>query len=189
MIKKLVTLLIVCTCCCTATVAKSMPANTCPDEIRERKNILVYDKPVNKFVAGFLGMPSMNFFNGTIEFQNNNVYFNIGQEKILLPAKMTDTLAQYKGSGMVLGIRPEDFSPEPLEGQSENSIDFTVNVVESLGDRLDVYLKTKSGEDIIASVDPHFKIESDDTVTMYVDVNKSHVFEPDDVGKNVTLSS
>ena len=133
----------------------------------------VYDRPVNKFVAGFLGTPPMNFFEGRVQSRNEQVYFVTGSDFILLDSRMKEALADYNNQDMVLGVRPEHLSTEPVAGRCENSIKSTVTVVEPLGDRMDVYLKSSSSEKFIANVDPHVKINTGQRVTMYVDVERT----------------
>lgn len=146
----------------------------------------VYDRPVNRFVAGFLGTPPMNFFDGTVQFTNANAYFAIGENTVLLPPQLKSILTRYKERDMVLGIRPEHLSPEPLPGQSENAISCTVRVVEPLGDRTAVYLQTNAGDEMIANVDPHVGISTDQALSIYMDIERIHIFEPGQTGINIT---
>jgi len=93
----------------------------------------VYDKPVNRFVAGFLGTPPMNFFDGRIEVKNNIPLFTLADGTLIKLAGLKDKLLSYAGREIVLGIRPEHLTLEPLPGQSDNSIAASVDVVEPLG--------------------------------------------------------
>lgn len=148
----------------------------------------VYEQPVNKFVAGFLGTPPMNFFDGRIEFDHDKPKFIMSDGmEIVLPKELRSRLSEYKHREMVLGIRPEHLSMVPIEGQSGNGILATVDVVEPLGDEIHVYLNGKSGQKLIVSIDPHIKIKASDTVKMYVDINHVHIFEPNITGKSVNL--
>jgi multiple sugar transport system ATP-binding protein len=147
----------------------------------------VYDRPVNRFVAGFLGTPPMNFFDGRIIFKNDRPCFDMGQEFLQLPRRLSANLAGYKEKQMVLGVRPESISPNKIEGLEDNSVVAAVNVIEPLGDHIDVCFTARGGEKVIASVNPHTKIEMDETLTMYVDTEKIHLFEPGDTGKNIGL--
>ena len=72
--------------------------------------------PVNRFVAGFLGTPLMNFFNGRIIFKNDEPYFEMGQETIQLPHRLNVTLAELQEKKMVLGVRPESISQNKIDG-------------------------------------------------------------------------
>jgi len=115
----------------------------------------IYERPVNRFVAGFFGMPPMNFLDGTIQYKNDRCCFTSSNNAILLPLRLKNTLANYKGQRVVFGIRPEHVSLQPMTGKAENTITCTVTVVEPLGDRIDVYLKSSSNDGLIARVAPH----------------------------------
>jgi multiple sugar transport system ATP-binding protein len=147
----------------------------------------VYDNPVNRFVAGFLGTPPMDFFDGQVHRRNECDYFVIGSQEILLASRMKNTLTEYDGKNMVLGIRPEHLTLVPLQGQNKNSIDSKVVVIEPLGDRMDVYLETARGDRFIANIDPHVAIQVDKTVTMYMDTERINIFETGDTGRNIRL--
>ena len=147
----------------------------------------VYERPVNKFVAGFLGTPPMNFFAGGIKLKNDTAYFAIGDDAIKLPQRLKTVLQEYDGRQMVMGVRPENISPQQFPGQSDNTISATVNVIEPVGNRMDVYLTHTSGQKFIAGIDPHARLLVKDSVKMYIDSEKIHIFELDETGRNVTL--
>ncbi len=147
----------------------------------------VYDRPANKFVAGFLGTPPMNFCDGHVRLRNDNFCFAIRDEEIMLPSSMKNALVLHKDKEMVLGIRPEHLLLEPLRDQRDNSIDCTAVVVEPLGDRTGVYLEAAHGARFITNVDPHVNIQIGQPVRMYMDIEKINIFEPGETGKNVTL--
>ncbi len=148
----------------------------------------VYERPVNKFVAGFLGTPPMNFFAGSLKFKNDSAYFAIGNDAVRLPQRMKTVLQEYDGKQMVMGVRPENISPQQFPGQSDNAISATVNVVEPVGNRTDVYLIHTSGQKFVVGIDPHTKLQANNEVKMYIDPEKIHIFEPKETGRNVTLS-
>jgi len=145
----------------------------------------VYRQPVNKFVAGFLGTPPMNFFSGSVQVQNEAPAFAIGSEVIELPRVLKAALNNYHQKEMVAGIRPEDLSLSPYDGQSTNTLAGQVALTEPLGDRIDVTVALDGGEKAIVTVDPHMKVQTNDKATIYLDVTRVHVFEPGDMGRNV----
>jgi len=148
----------------------------------------VYERPVNRFVAGFLGTPPMNFLKGKISIKDNKVIF-ILNDGDTIDLKNTDArFAPYLEKEMVLGVRPEHLTVEPLPSQKNNSIRSRLVVVEPLGDRKDVYLASTSGQKFIANLDPHTTIDVDNHVLMYVNVDKVHLFEPGETGKNILLN-
>ncbi len=149
----------------------------------------VYDQPANRFVAGFFGTPPMNFLDGLIQYRDNNVYFITGGETILLPPRMRAALAAYKDKQVVFGIRPEHLSAQPVSGQSQNAIACIVTVAEPLGDRMNMYLQSSSKERLTVSVDPRVSIQIDQAITIYLDVEKTHIFELGEMGKNISLAT
>src|SRR5438876_12180961 len=69
----------------------------------------VYDRPTNRFVAEFIGMPPMNFLEGRVIAREGAVAFDDGAVPMPLPARMAQRLAGFAGREMVLGIRPDAF--------------------------------------------------------------------------------
>jgi multiple sugar transport system ATP-binding protein len=148
----------------------------------------VYDRPVNKFVAGFLGTPAMNFFDGSLKLKDDTAFFAIGSDAVKLPQRLMAVLRDYYDRQMVLGVRPENISTRQYPGLSDNIISAMVNVIEPVGNRTDVYLTHLSGQNFIAAVDPYTILSANDTLKMYIDTDKIHIFEPGQTGRNVTLS-
>jgi multiple sugar transport system ATP-binding protein len=148
----------------------------------------IYDQPVNHFVAGFLGTPPMNFFNGRVAFQNNQPYFMDGPNSLLLPEKWRERLERYKDQPMVLGMRPENFHLQPNEYLSENqAMKVRVEVIEPLGDKIDVYVSSATHPHIVCRIDAHSKLAEGQERTFYLDIHRAHLFTPDEIGTNVTL--
>ena len=148
----------------------------------------VYQRPINRFVAGFLGTPPMNFFAGYLKLQNDTACLMLGNDTIMLPKPLKPLLKDYRDKEMVMGVRPENISPEHFPGQSNNMIWTTVDIIEPVGNRTDVYLSSQRGDKFIASTAPYTKLKANDTVQMYIDMENVHIFEPGETGKNVTLS-
>jgi len=104
--------------------------------------LTLYEKPANKFVAGFIGSPPMNFMEGRIESISGEIFFLKSAFKIPLERKFRETLSPYLGKKVILGIRPEDVH---LGGE----IEAVIEVVETLGN--EVFFHLKIGEDIITA--------------------------------------
>ena len=149
--------------------------------------VQVYDYPINRFVAGFLGTPPMNFFAGRVECRNGTPSFVIDGQTITLPQTLGTALQGYRGNEMVLGVRPEDISLEGIPGQLNNAIAATVEVIEPLGPRADVSLANDAGQGFTISVDPHIRLSTNDAVKVHIDVEKAHVFEVGSLGRNISL--
>jgi multiple sugar transport system ATP-binding protein len=150
--------------------------------------MVVYERPVNRFVAGFLGTPPMNFLTGNIKLEKETAYLAIGNDAVRLPQQMRNILIEYNNTQMVLGVRPENISPEQFPGQSDNAISASVNVIEPVGHRTDVYLTHSTGQKFITGIDPHVRLKVNDNVKLYLDLGRIHIFETGETGRNVTLS-
>ncbi|MFB3895725.1 MAG: ABC transporter ATP-binding protein [bacterium] len=138
----------------------------------------LYDKPVNKFVAGFIGSPPMNFLEGTVVQKNGAMYFNEGKFEVKLPEKMYAALSNYVGKEVTFGVRPEDIADTSYASYAkpENTISAKVEVVEPMGSELYVYLTTGKTP-FIARVEPHLKVDVDQTRSLALNMDKTHLFD------------
>ena len=92
----------------------------------------VYSRPANKFVAGFIGSPAMNFIDTTITEAAGGLYLETTGLRVKVPPERAARLASYREQGITLGIRPEDLR-EARGGDAEDlSFDAVVDVVEPL---------------------------------------------------------
>jgi multiple sugar transport system ATP-binding protein len=149
----------------------------------------IYDRPANKFVAGFLGTPPMNFLQGRIGAAGETLNFAIGDDAIALPQRLKTTFGERCDREMTLGVRPEDMSLNQFAGQVDNTISATVAVIEPVGARTDVYLANDAGQRFITSIDPHTPPAVGDAVKIHINLERVHIFEPGENGRNVTLSA
>ncbi len=149
----------------------------------------VYRRPANRFVAGFIGTPGMNFLPGRMEGAQAFAYAN---GLLRLPAALATAAARYGGGSLVLGMRPEALSPTPFTGQGpdENFIRAKMSWVEPLGDRVDISLVTEGGQVLVCRSDSQVfgKLAMDGIISIYVDLGRVHLFEPGDDGVNITLT-
>jgi multiple sugar transport system ATP-binding protein len=123
----------------------------------------IYDQPANMYVAGFIGSPKMNFVPVTVQ----------GQTARASGFQLDLPTAPGVGKG-VLGMRPEDLSEEIKDGAPQ--IDISVEVLEVLGS--DQYLYGKAGgDDLVARVDPQFKVSVGDRVRLGVNMRRLHLFD------------
>lgn len=104
------------------------------------KPLNLYDKPNNKFVAGFIGSPPMNFMNGTIERDAGGLEFNEGSCSVRLPDSISGPLEDFDGKSVSFGVRPEDIFHSTNGNGS--SITARVEVVEPIGSEIYLYLAT-----------------------------------------------
>ncbi len=141
--------------------------------------LTIYEHPVNRFVASFIGSPPMNFLQGTIQRVNGQWYFNEGAFKLRIVDDMVAALAPYDGQETIFGIRPEDLYDKLFiaEAPAESTVTSTVEVVEPMG--AEVYLHLKSGRHpFIARVNPQARPEVNQDLDIVFDMGKAHFFDP-----------
>jgi multiple sugar transport system ATP-binding protein len=172
----------------------------------------MYDTPVNLFVAGFIGSPSMNFLPGTVA--DNMLKTPIGD--IPLSDQLRRTMEQAKAPrDLIIGIRPENFEDASLvqPDLKPKGITFqaTIDVTESLGSDIFVYFTKEleqgvdsaelrelaqdsgraegaSGDTVAARLDVATTIKEGDTAELWADVRALHVFDPT-TGQNLTVAA
>ncbi|WP_428939171.1 ABC transporter ATP-binding protein [Fontivita pretiosa] len=183
-----------------------------------------YNHPNNRFVAGFIGMPPMNFFDGALKVEDGRLVFEEGRLenaraqsggngngkprsdeplvmvgeltlpgngfKLPVPDHLRDRLAGMVGRHVVLGVRPEHFHLRPVDSDSPNSsapLRVQLNVVEPLGNDMDLYMSTNLSPHVVGRVEAQSGLEANSQVTLYVDLRKVHFFEPGATGMNLSL--
>ena len=142
----------------------------------------LYDKPVNLFVAGFIGTPQMNFLDATLEQSGSDVYVVIGGNKLKLPAeKASDPeLKNYIGKEVIAGIRPECFFDDErtVRENPANVIKTEVDVTELMGSQIYLYLNFAE-QSVIAAVSARSTARVGDTIDVAVDTSRIHLFDKD----------
>ena len=149
----------------------------------------VYNTPTNRFVAGFVGTPPMNFLDGTLIEADGGVCFDEGTFKLRLSDDQVPELKGHVGSEVILGIRPEAMAME-AQGRfagTDNVIPAQITVVEPLGEKMDLYAETGKHPHVVARVDARLGLEAGQKLPLHVDVKKVHVFEPGEDGMNLSL--
>ncbi len=99
----------------------------------------LYEKPVNLFVAGFIGSPQMNFLDVEIAKEGGKLYAVLGKNKLLVPDFKCDALAPYAGKKVIMGLRPEDFLGQNKLTE-DNAMDTEMNFSELLGADYNLYM-------------------------------------------------
>ena len=155
--------------------------------------INLYENPVNKFVAGFMGSPQMNFINAKLIMLNGKYTVEFGSEDtkttrgrkfyVELPGAKADTeaLKYYVDKEVILGIRPENIHDEEmfLSNAKTGLIEATVDVTEMMGAESYLYL-TCEGIPLTARVSPRCTARPQDVIKLALDPNKVHLFDPND---------
>lgn len=147
----------------------------------------VYAHPVNRFVAGFIGTPAMNFIDGTIEPGDPPAFRERGAQGISIPFPVParDRLAGHAGRPVVLGVRPQALAETDGRGPR---LDIRVSVIEPLGDQMDVIGATAAGSRVVARLPARGGVAPASTLSLTVDPARVHCFEPGESGRNLLLA-
>ncbi len=142
--------------------------------------ISIYVCPVNKFVAGFIGSPPMNFMTGKIIKKESKFYFDEGRIKVRIVEGMYKKLTPYVGKEISFGIRSEDIYDKLFasEAPAENIIRVNCEVVEPMGSEVYLYLNTGK-HTFIARVGAHDRPHVNQDMDVVFDMSKAHFFDKD----------
>lgn len=149
----------------------------------------IYDNPVNLFVAGFLGSPSMNFFQCTVKAEENNRTALLLDDaktvkKVYLDGTRGKQIAdKYNGRHVILGIRPEDIyelDEAKKLGIEKDSVNVDEPVVnrEMLGAEVILYFD-EQGKTLAVRLNPENQTQVGENVSLYFDIDKAHVVDPE----------
>ncbi|MDE5771309.1 MAG: sn-glycerol-3-phosphate ABC transporter ATP-binding protein UgpC [Ruminococcus sp.] len=148
----------------------------------------LYDEPVNKFVAGFLGSPMMNFIDATLKYEREYDQFIVefgakdarGRKyEIIVPeSKVTPELQGYVGKEIILGVRPESIHDEEmyLSNATTGVVDCQVEITEMMGAEIYLYLLCE-GIPMTARVSSRSTAKSGDEIRVAIDPNRIHIFD------------
>ncbi len=140
----------------------------------------LYNTPGNVFVAGFIGSPSMNFFDATLVETDGKLEINAGGFRLEVPEQKAKEWRQFKGREVIFGVRPEDIHAKPYvpPGILESDLQSRVDVTELMGNEIFLYLMTRDDKQYIARVDPRVRTEPGDELDLAVNMENAHIFDP-----------
>ena len=144
------------------------------------KPMELYEHPVNKFVAGFIGSPQMNFIDAKVVVSGSDVMLMFGSNSVKLPENKAKVLLDggYQDKTITFGIRPEDIKDEEsfINSSPDTAFEATVKVYEMLGAEVFLYF-TVDTFDITVRVNPRTTARPGDTIKMAMDGSKIHLFD------------
>jgi multiple sugar transport system ATP-binding protein len=140
----------------------------------------VYNHPVNIFVAGFIGTPSMNFLDTKISVEAGGVYVDGDCFRLRVPDDRAEALKPYANKIVAFGIRPEDIFDKNLSGilqaTADNTATVQVDVIEPMGPIVTMYLSC-GGHDVIATIDAETQAKESAPMEVLFDMSKCHIFD------------
>lgn len=140
----------------------------------------LYQHPHNVFVGGFIGSPSMNFFDATLVENDGKVEVNTTGFRLEVPEPKATEWRPHVGKTVILGIRPEDIHSKDFvpPGILESDMNARIDVVELMGHEIFLYLMTADDKQFIARVDPRVTKGRGDDVELAVNMANAHIFDP-----------
>ena len=146
----------------------------------------LYENPVNKFVAGFLGSPQMNFIDAVLKEEYGQFIVEFGRDRgqkfqIAVPeakAAQNEKLGNYVGKELILGVRPESIHDEEmyLSNATTGVVDAYVEITEMMGAETYLYLVCE-GNNLTARVSPRSTARPGDDIKVAIDPNRIHLFD------------
>jgi multiple sugar transport system ATP-binding protein len=142
--------------------------------------ITIYDQPKNKFVAGFIGSPPMNFMQGRIIKKDGKMYFDEEKFRVKIVEDMYPKIIPYLGRELIFGIRSEDIYDKLFvsEAPPENIVRVNCEVYEPMGSEVYLYLNTGK-HSFIARVGAHDRPKVNQDIDLVFDMSKVHFFDRD----------
>jgi multiple sugar transport system ATP-binding protein len=138
----------------------------------------IYSRPANRFVAGFIGSPAMNFL--SVRLSESGGALHAATEapglKIRVPAPLAQRLGPYSGQVVTLGIRPEDLRVGSGADSDDLAVDATVEVVEPLGAEI-LLDTTVGGHSVVARVDPGVRTRPHEKIRLVFVPERIHFFD------------
>src|ERR1041385_398931 len=136
----------------------------------------LYNTPANKFVAGFIGSPAMNFANVTLSGANGAVYAENSGLRIKLPQEIAQRLNGHSDREVILGIRPEALMLAGPGGSPDLCLDAFAEGVGQLGSEIVLDMKVGDGM-MVGSVEPSLKVKVHDSLRLAMRPSRLHVFD------------
>ncbi len=136
----------------------------------------LYGRPANRFVAGFIGSPAMNFAEVVISNSAQGVWAEAAGLRVRVPPARTEDLRRHAGEKVLLGVRPEALRIANGADVADYALDCTVEVVEPLGN--EILLDVRAGNHpLVARVDPATRVKVHQSLRLALDPERLHFFD------------
>ena len=136
----------------------------------------LYHSPANKFVAGFIGSPAMNFVRVTVTEASGSLIAENSGLRIKLPVETAQRLRGHIGRDITLGVRPEDLTVASSADVDNPCFDAVAEVVEQLGSEILLDMKVGDGV-MVASIEPTVRVKVHDKLRIAMRSSRLHVFD------------
>jgi len=169
---------------------------------------VLYDRPLNIFVAGFIGSPAMNLLEARVSGSGDALVLELGSQRLTVPPSLLaerPAIRSYAGRRLVVGIRPEDMDDASLStAEHVSTLGSTADLVEAMGSDILVHftldappvvtedtkeLARDAGDEVqvapagetvvVARFNPRSRVREGDPIKVAVDAGRLHLFDPD----------
>ncbi|MCX7681146.1 MAG: ABC transporter ATP-binding protein [Anaerolineae bacterium] len=139
---------------------------------------VLYDAPINVFVAGFIGSPSMNFFDARLIERDGKVALDCRDFIVDVPENRANTYRPHLGKEVIFGIRPEDVHDPDYAppGIKQALVEAKVDVTELMGNEVIVYLVTEHTQ-FLGRFDPRTGARVGNTMYAAMNMDRMHIFD------------
>ena len=137
----------------------------------------VYSRPANRFVAGFIGSPAMNFFDARLVSNNGALFIDGASFKVSIPEVFRNNLEAHAAEDVVFGVRPEDISLHLPGSDSGNTITAKAEVVELLGSEIFVHLTCGAHALVARMAVPEHLICAGEPIQIDFKMVQTHIFD------------
>ncbi len=142
----------------------------------------LYGRPANKFVAGFMGSPGMNFADVSVAESGGALWAEAKGLRVKVPPEAAQRIAKHGGKQFTLGVRPERMRLAGADDSAASLADFSfeveADVVEPLGNEVLLNFRV-GGFAMVARLDPGVRIKMHDKVRLVLDAARLHYFDPE----------
>jgi len=136
----------------------------------------LYEKPSNKFVAGFIGSPAMNFVDVTISDAGGGVWVDASGLRLKVPPQMVERVRAHTGKRATLGMRPEALHLANGSDHADYCFDTAVDVVEPLGNEILINFRA-GGAAMVTRVEPSVRVKAHQNIRVALDPERVHFFD------------
>lgn len=138
----------------------------------------LYNNPYNVFVGGFIGSPSMNFFDGVLKAEGDSLIVDANAFQLIIDPRHAEPYRPHVGREVILGVRPEDIHDYRFQppGITPSEVEANVEVVEQMGNEIVVYLN-EGGASFIARMDPRTDAHVGNRIKTVINIDNVHLFD------------
>jgi multiple sugar transport system ATP-binding protein len=140
----------------------------------------VYSRPANRFVAGFIGSPAMNFVDARLSQEGQELFIAADAFRVKVPDAFRPALAAHSGKAVAFGVRPEDITLlAPANADQGYTITARADVVEVLGSEIFIHLACGKDTLVARMPMPDVPVEVGETLHVDLALAKTHIFDKD----------